>query len=71
MAERHVAQGYKHIASQRQIIANFKKRGIDLTLAESLLESFLAIQQTHEYDLRRLTNELNKLADSESGIRSG
>ncbi len=63
MAERHVAQGHQHIASQRRIIANFRVRGIDSSVAESLLESFLAIQQTHENDLRRLTNEFNKLGD--------
>lgn len=66
MAERHVAQGQEHIAKQRRIIAEFKERGRDSTVAECLLTTFLAAQKQHEDDRRRFTNELDKLVDSDA-----
>lgn len=65
MAERHVAQGHEHIASQRRIIAELKERGEDSTQAETVLATLLAAQKRHEEDRQRLTNELIKLGDSE------
>lgn len=66
IAERHVAKGSEHIASQRRIVAELKERGVDSTEAENALATFLTAQKQHEDDRRRLTNELINLGDSDA-----
>ncbi|MFZ5672597.1 MAG: hypothetical protein ACOZAM_06495 [Pseudomonadota bacterium] len=63
-AERHVAEGRKHIARQVDIIINLENLGHDTATARSLLANFEAIQQMHISDRDRLKREL---AESPSG----
>jgi hypothetical protein len=58
LAERHVARGYEHIASQTRIIASLQTGGYDTTLARSLLENFEDIQRMHLADRDRIKKEL-------------
>lgn len=58
LAERHVARGYEHIASQIRIIASLADGGHDTAVAEKLLATFETVQQMHLADRDRLKKEL-------------
>lgn len=58
LAERHVARGYEHIASQMRIIASLANGGHDTAIAEDLLATFEDIQKMHLADRDRLKKEL-------------
>ena len=58
MAERHVAQGFRHIASQRRIIVTLRNGGHDTTEAKRLLLNFRDVQRMHVADRDRLKKEL-------------
>lgn len=60
MAQRHVAEGEGHIARQHAIIAELKKGGYDLTLAEGILKTLQDTQATHESDRDRLLEMLRR-----------
>lgn len=61
MADRHVAQGERIIASQRMLIARLDAYGNDTTTAKAFLGTFLISQQLHEDDRRRFTSLLAEL----------
>jgi hypothetical protein len=56
--DRHVALGEKHIRRQREIVAEVRQRGDDVTRSEILLGLFEEMQQTHLEDRRRIRDEL-------------
>lgn len=58
LAERHVARGYEHIASQMRIIANLANGGHDTAEADKLLATFEDIQRSHLADRDRLKKEV-------------
>ncbi len=47
MADRHVAEGEGHIARQREIIADFARRGQSTIAATDLLRQFEETQAQH------------------------
>jgi hypothetical protein len=57
-AEQHVALGERHIARQREIVAELERDGHDTTQAKELLAVFLATQATHVVGRDRLMEEL-------------
>ncbi len=63
-ARTHIALGDKHIARQREIVAEFEKAGDgdDLVTAKALLESYMQLQAMHIADLQGIEREL--LSDS-------
>lgn len=58
LAERHVAQGRKHLASQMQVIIDLENSGHDTAVARRLLVSFEDAQRMHIADRDRLKKEL-------------
>lgn len=58
LAERHVARGYEHIASQMRIIDSLANGGHDTANAERLLATFEDVQRSHLADRDRLQREL-------------
>jgi hypothetical protein len=52
-AERHVALGKKHIARQREIVAELERDGHDTRSARSLLSQFEELQKMHVADRDR------------------
>ena len=54
MARRHIMQGEKHIASQRDVIRRLGELGSDTTFAEDLLEEFETTQAEHRAHLAQL-----------------
>lgn|SRR5438876_6610812 len=58
LAERHIARGYEHLASQTRIVANLENAGHDTAMAQSLLETFRDIQRIHLADRDRIKREL-------------
>ena len=65
MADRHVAQGNGIIVKQHQLIALLDACGIDSTIANTLLETFLTSQQLHEDDRDRFNSEIAKFGGNE------
>ena len=61
MAERHVAQGIGHIASQKRFIAELGRAGHDTTASMKLLRIFEEFQLQHETRLERIQNQLAAL----------
>lgn len=61
-ARRHVVQGERHIARQREIVAELERKGQDALAARDLLDSFEALQVLHIADRDRLEEELAKPA---------
>ena len=55
MCRRHVREGAKRIARQREIVARFTRKGYDATEAEHLLSVFREIQQHSEEHLARVS----------------
>lgn len=47
MLERHVLLGERHIARQREIVADFHRKGLRTDLAEDLLALFEQMQVLH------------------------
>jgi hypothetical protein len=47
MAERHVAEGIRHVASQREVLLRLTRVGHDTRLAESLLTAFETTLEDH------------------------
>jgi hypothetical protein len=60
MVERHVAQGERHLSSQRAIIERLGIAGLDTTDAESLLRQFQGTLAMHIAHRERLHRELDK-----------
>ncbi len=60
MADRHIAQGNRIIASQRRLIARLDAGCHDPTDAKTLLVTFLNCQQLHQDDRHRFISELAK-----------
>ena len=58
LAQRHVVQGRRHIARQKQIIVTLRKGGHDTAMARSLLINFEDAQKMHIADRDRLKKEL-------------
>jgi hypothetical protein len=61
LAERHVAEGERHLARQREIVAELAGDGHDLASAKSLLAQFEAMQRSHIEDRDRIRAELDAL----------
>jgi hypothetical protein len=57
-AERHVAQGVKHIADQEQIVADLGRSGHDTKEARKLLDNFYASQAQHIAHRDRILRQL-------------
>ena len=55
MVQRHIREGYAHVARQREIIAELRASGHSVDLAEALLVTFLTAQASHEDHLARIT----------------
>jgi hypothetical protein len=60
---RHVSEGEKHIARQREIVAELARDGRDTTLARELLGHFEETQALHVAHRDRLAYELSKFSD--------
>ena len=58
LAERHVAEGDRHLMRQREIVAEIEEAGRDSALARGLLLTFEGSQATHIADRDRLLREL-------------
>ena len=56
--EADIALGERHISSQRARIARLEQKGADAALAKELLNTFLQIQQLHQYRRNQLEREL-------------
>jgi hypothetical protein len=54
MAQRHVAQGERHVEAQRRIIAHLRELGGSTVVAEQLLTEFEDLLAEHKSHLRRL-----------------
>jgi uncharacterized coiled-coil protein SlyX len=57
MIRGHVAQGQRHVASQRDVIKRLAELGSDTRLAEDLLEEFEVTLAEHERHLAQLLGE--------------
>jgi hypothetical protein len=58
MAERHVAEGERHIRRQHEIIAELGRNGHDTQRSRELLGLFEELQTSHIGDRDRLAKEL-------------
>jgi hypothetical protein len=54
MAQRHVAEGERHVESQRRIIAHLRELGGATDVAEQLLSEFEDLLAVHKSHLRRI-----------------
>ena len=61
MAEQHVADGVRHIARQRELIAELRRDRHDTWAAENLLKLFEETQALHVADRDRLSAQLHNL----------
>jgi len=59
-AERHVAEGKRHLLRQEERIAELDRDGHDTVEARRLLATLRATQRLHEQDVERLLGELGK-----------
>ena len=57
-AERHVDEGHRHVAHQREIVASLERDGNDTTQARALLAQFEELQAMFIADRDRLLREL-------------
>jgi hypothetical protein len=57
-AERHIAQGERHIARQKEIVSGLGKYGHDAAAARTLLVQFEELLVLHVTDRDRLRAEL-------------
>jgi hypothetical protein len=60
-ARRHVAEGERHIARQKDVVAGLERHGRPSGEARRLLGNFEELQQMHLADLHRILGELGKL----------
>jgi hypothetical protein len=60
LAEKHVAQGIQHIASQRKIVDKLVAARADTTIAKELLDTLELSQSQHLADRDRISAELAK-----------
>ena len=56
-ARQHVEGGKRIIAAQESLLAEIAARGGDVTVAQSVLDSFRRTQAIFEEELRRLSND--------------
>ena len=56
--EADIALGERHIWDQRARILRLEQKGADAALAKELLNTFLQIQQLHQYRRNQLEREL-------------
>jgi len=68
-AERHVAQGERHIVRQREIVFEIDARGGDSASARSLLRQFLRTQAMHVAGRDRVRAELDEFDRENVGSR--
>ena len=68
MADRHVAQGNGIIVKQHRLIARLDACGIDSSIANTLLATFLTSQQHHEDDRGRFSSEIAKFVGNERPV---
>ena len=54
MIRKHIAQGGRHVASQRDVIRRLHQLGADTSLADDLLEAFEATLAEHWLHLGRI-----------------
>lgn len=54
MAQRHVAEGERHIEAQKRIIAHLQELGGSTDVAEQLLAEFEELLAEHKSHLRRI-----------------
>jgi len=54
MAQRHVADGERHVEAQRRIIAHLRELGGSTDVAEQLLSEFEDLLAVHKSHLRRI-----------------
>jgi hypothetical protein len=59
-AERHAAEGRRHLARQEALVAELDRDGHDTTEARKVLATLRATQTLHEEDVGRLLGELGK-----------
>jgi len=57
-AVRHVAEAERHVASQREVVAQLEREGHDTAHAKQLLEQFEEVLAIHVADRDRLRKEL-------------
>ena len=62
-ARRHVADGDKHVARQRQLVAKLDRDGHDSSEARRLLEQFEELLRLHIQDRDRLIKELSEISN--------
>ena len=60
MAERHVAEGEKHILSQEVVITGLRLNGANTDFAEKLLAEFQETLRMHREDRDRIAAELGR-----------
>ena len=58
LAERHVVEGERHLARQRDIVDTLEREGLDGKTARALLVQFEEMQTLHLADRDRLRAEL-------------
>ena len=68
MADRQFAQGKGIIDKQHRLIARLDACGIDSTIANTLLVTFLTSQQQHEDDRDRFSSEIAKFGGNERPV---
>ena len=56
--ERHAADGTRHVADQRKLIADLERNGRDTNFARDLLRQFESLRELHVADRDRLKKEL-------------
>jgi hypothetical protein len=57
-ASRHVREGERHIARQREIVCELERGGHDTSKAQALLIQFEELQALHVADCDRIAREL-------------
>jgi len=60
LAEKHIGEGERQLRLQRELIAESRRAGQDVTEAEALLKSSEKAQQLHFADRSRLLRELSE-----------
>jgi hypothetical protein len=66
IAEKHVAEGARHIAKQKELIAEMVAHGVDVTFYRETLATFETTQRLHIQHVSRLKRDL--LAESERRV---
>lgn len=68
MTRRHVQQGARHLAQQRELVAKLRANGQSTEAALQLLATFEATQQQHKAHLARLEGGPMAAADKRGGV---